>query len=575
MYDIKKAAVLGSGVMGAAIAAHLANAGLLITLLDIVPGEPTAEEAAKGLTLADRPVRDRFVQAAREKMAQPRATLLYEPKIIRRIRFGNLEDDLALLKDADWVIEVVVENLEIKTQLLKKIEPFLKPRAIISTNTSGISVNAIAEALPAERRNYFMVTHFFNPPRYMKLLELVAAKHTDEKAFSYMRGFCEDKLGKGVVAAKDTPGFVANRIGVYSLALVAAKTREYGLTIEEADALTGGDIGRPNTGTFRLIDMIGLDTTLSVANYQLKHVSNPAEAAILSVPEFLTRMQAAGLLGDKVKQGFYRKAEKETQVIQPETLTYRPRKEPDLPGLAEAAAAKSLPEKLALWYTSKEKAGRFVWDILKKTLLFAGGLIPEIADDAKSVDDGMKWGYNWAVGPFELWDMIGVQRSVERMRQEGEIIPPFVVEMLAAGRENFYDDVPVEADARKIAAGRLTKKQKSVLKNTDASLYDLGDGVACFVIHSPNSSVSGPVLECIHQAIREVTENYLGMIIASSGKNFCVGANLPMILELAEARDWKGLDALSDSFQKANMALKYCLKPIVAAPFGMTLGRRS
>ena len=572
MYDIKKAAVLGSGVMGSAIAAHLANAGLLVTLLDIVPNEPTTEEAAKGLTIEDRAVRDRFVQSARDKMTNPRAMLLYEPKFIRRLRFGNLEDDLELLRDADWVVEVVVENLDIKQKLLQKIEPFLKSGTILSTNTSGISVNALAKALPANRQKSFMVTHFFNPPRYMRLLELVAANNTDREVFAYMRRFCEDRLGKGVVIAKDTPGFVANRIGVFSLLLVAAKTLEYGLSIEAADALTSGDIGRPNTGTFRLIDMIGLDTTLSVANYQLKNVTDPAERSVLSVPDFLTKMQTEGLLGDKNKQGFYRKMNKETQVIQPDTLTYKAKQEPDIPGLAAVKAAKCLPEKLAFWLASEDKAGRFVWDVLKRTLLFAGGLIPEIADDAKSVDNGMKWGYNWTVGPFELWDMIGVRKSAERMQREGESLPLFVEKMLASGREKFYEDAPVTVEMRKIAVAGMRKRQKLVLGNADASVYDMGEGVACFVIHSPNSSVSEPVIECIHQAIREVEENYLGMIIASSGKNFCVGANLPMILGLAEAKDWKGLDALSASFQKANMALKYCAKPVVSAPFGMTLG---
>lgn len=571
-YDIKKAAVLGSGVMGAAIAAHLANAGLAVTLLDIVPPEPTAEENAAGLTLSDRAVRDRFVRSARDRMIQPRSTLLYEPSVIRRIRFGNLTDDLDLLRDADWVVEAVVENLAVKQNLLRNIESLLKPGVILSTNTSGISVNEIAEALPDGRRPHFLVTHFFNPPRTMKLLELVAGKSTDGQVFAVMRRFCEERLGKGVVVAKDTPGFIANRIGVYSLALVAAKAKEFGLTVEETDALTGSDIGRPNTGTFRLLDMIGLDTMLSVASYQRTHVADLAEREVLAVPEYLTRMQAAGLVGDKKKQGFYRKLDKEMQVLDLESLNYRPKQEPVIPGLATVKAAKTLPEKLALWLESTETAGRFVWEVLKRTLLFAGGLIPAIADDAAAVDDGMKWGYNWSVGPFELWDMIGVRSSVERMRREGETIPPFVAAMLSAGREKFYEGVKADEDRRKIAVTGLRQKQRRVLGNSDASLYDMDDGVACLVVHSPNSSLSQAVIDCIHAALPAVEENFLGLILASSGRNFCVGANLPMILGLAEAKDWQGLAALSDSFQKANMALKYCAKPVIAAPFAMTLG---
>lgn len=572
MYDIKKAAVLGSGVMGAAIAAHLANAGLLVTVLDIVPQTLTAEETAAGIALGDRPVRDRFVKAARDKMANQRSMLLYEPRTIQRIQFGNLEDDLELLREADWVVEAVLENLDVKKQLFGKIEPFLKPQAILSTNTSGISVNAIAEALSPERRRRFMVTHFFNPPRYMKLLELVAAESTSEEAFAYMRRYCEDRLGKGVVIAKDTPGFVANRIGVYSLALVAAKTQEYGLTVEEADALTGSDIGRPNTGTFRLIDMIGLDTTLAVADYQLKNVADPAERAVLTMPGFFAQMQEKGYIGDKKKQGFYRKIDKETQVIELDTLSYRSKLAAELPSLSMVKAAKTLPEKLTLWLTADDKGARFVWDILKRTLLFVGGLIPEVADDAASVDNGMKWGYNWTVGPFELWDMIGVRSSAERMKAEGETLPPFVEKLLASGREKFYEGVLVEEDFRKISISGIRKKQAPVLGNSDASLYDAGEGVACFVLHSPNSSLTESVIETIHLAVEKVESDYLGMIIASAGKSFCVGANLPMILGLAESKDWAGLDALSALFQKAFMALKYCPKPVVSAPFGMTLG---
>lgn len=572
MYDIKKAAVLGSGVMGAAIAAHLANAGLLVTLLDIVPKELTPEEAAKGLSLGDAAVRNRIVWAAREKINNPRAALLFEPGYGERIRFGNLEDDLGLLRDADWVVEVVVEDLKIKTKLLAKIEPWLKPQAIVSTNTSGISVNAMAQALTAERRKRFLVTHFFNPPRYMRLMELVAAADTAADAFAYMHRFCEDRLGKGVVVAKDTPGFVANRIGVYSLALAAAKTQEYGLTVEETDALTGGDIGRPHTGTFRLIDMIGLDTTLAVAKYQLQHVTDPAERAVLSMPDYMDGMLARGYLGDKCKQGFYRKADKEAQAIDLATLTYRAKQEAVLPTQAAVKAAKSLPEKLAVWLAADNVAGRFVWDVLKRTLLFAGGLIPEIAADAKSVDNAMKWGYNWTVGPFELWDMLGVRKSVQRMLREGERLPPFVAELLDSGREGFYAAPSPEADERKIAVAGLNKSRKLILGNADVSLYDLGEAVACLVLHSPNSSISELVIDGLRQAAQAVEENYRGMVIASSGKNFCVGANLPMILGLAEAKDWQGLDALSGGFQQANMALKYCTKPVVAAPFGMALG---
>ena len=572
MYDIKKAAVLGSGVMGGAIAAHLANAGLLVTLLDIVPGSLTPEEEAKGLTLQDKTVRNRIALQARDKMANARVMQLYTPGFIKRITFGNLDDDLGLLREADWVVEAVVENLAVKKQLLGKIEPFLKPRAIISTNTSGISVDAIAEALPPARRERFLVTHFFNPPRFMKLLELVPGTATSGEVTAYMAQYCEAKLGKGVVKAKDTPGFIANRIGVYSLALVAAKMRQYGLSVEEADALTGGEIGRPNTGTFRLIDMVGLDTLIAVADYQGKHVQDEQERKVLAMPEFFARMQAKGYLGDKKKQGFYKKTGQDTQVIDIASLEYRDRKPVELGSLAAAKSVKDLPGKLGVWLTAEDTAARFVWDVLKDTLLFAGSLIPEVADDAEAVDNAMKWGYNWEIGPFELWDMIGLPGSAARMKAEGAILPPFVAATIADGRTKFHDETAGAKDARKITAAAFLGKAAPALGNSDASLFDMGDGVACFVIHSPNSSATDKLVDILPVAIAEVEKNYLGMVIAGSGKNFCVGANLPMVLQHAEAKNWAAIETLSAAFQNAFMAIKYCAKPVVAAPYGMTLG---
>ncbi len=572
MYDIKKAAVLGSGVMGGAIAAHLANAGLLVTLLDIVPAGLTPEEEAKGLTLQDKTVRNRIVNLARDKMANARSMQLYTPGFIKRITFGNLEDDLGLLSEADWVVEAVVENLDVKKQLLGKIEPFLKPGAIISTNTSGISVDAIAECLPPARRKQFLVTHFFNPPRFMRLLELVPGRATAGDVTAYMAQYCEARLGKGVVLAKDTPGFIANRIGVYSLALVAAKMQEYGLSVEEADALTGGEIGRPNTGTFRLIDMVGLDTLIAVADYQRQHVTSEQEKKVLAMPGIFAGMQAKGLLGDKKKQGFYKKTGQDTQVLDLASLEYRDRKPVDLVSLGAVKSVKDLPGKLALWLAGGDAAASFVWDVLKETLLFAGGLIPEVADDAAAVDNAMKWGYNWDVGPFELWDMLGLPQSAARMKAEGAALPPFVAAVLAGGRTKFYDEKAGAKDARKITAASFVGKASPVLGNSDASLFDIGDGVACFVLHAPNNSATDKLVDILPAAVAAVEKNYLGMVIAGSGKHFCVGANLPMILQHAEAKDWAAIEKLSAAFQNAFLAIKYCAKPVVAAPYGMTLG---
>jgi len=572
MYDVKKAAVLGSGVMGAAIAAHLANAGISVTLLDIASTTLTDEEEKKGQTLTDITVRNRIVLKAKEQMQNAKAMLLYTPSNIDRITFGNFEDDLNQLADADWVIEVVVEKLAIKQQLFQRILPYLKKNTILSSNTSGISIHSLVEGLPDRIKENFLITHFFNPPRYMKLLEIVPSRYTNPDVYTYMVEFCEDKLGKGIVTAKDTPGFIANRIGVFSLALVINKMMKYDLSIEAVDELTGSHIGRPNTGTFRLLDIIGIDTMMSVADYQLQHVTNEAERNILRLPSFIKTMITKDYLGNKKKQGFYKKVDKDTLVINPQTLDYGAKNPVEFISLTAAKTQKTLPEKLKVLLQAEDNGGKFVWEVIKQTLLFAGGLIPEIADEPAAIDDGMKWGYNWEVGPFELWDMIGVKSSVSRMIAEGETIPPFVTELLAAGKDSFYDQNSACGNENKITATRLRRENSPVLTSSDASLIDMGDQIACFVLHSPNSSITDKVIDLLHKAIEETECNYKGMVIASTGKSFCVGANLPMILSYAQEKNWSALETLSANFQNMNMELKYCSKPIIVAPFGMTLG---
>lgn len=572
MYDIKKAAVLGSGVMGAAIAAHLANAGLKVTLLDIVPQKLNDEEKQKGLTLQDKAVRNRIVMKARERMKNPKSMLLYTPGNLDLVTFGNLEDDLGLLEDADWVIEAVVENLEIKKSLLKKVQPFFKEGVILSSNTSGISINAMCEALSEGLRKNFIVTHFFNPPRYMKLLEIIPAQTTCPAVVEYMAAFCERHLGKGVVLAKDTPGFIANRVGVFAMSSVMHKMQEHNLTVEEVDALTGSEIGRPRTGSFRLMDMVGIDTLVNVADYLKEHVPDESEKASLEIPQYIREMVGRGCLGDKAGQGFYKKENKQTLVIEPDTLAYRPKKEANFESLKLAQQKKKLQEKLLTLVYAGDTAGKFVWEVMKSTLLFCAGLIPQVAGDIESVDNAMKWGYNWEAGPFELWDLIGVRDSVEKMRAEGETIPALVEEALASGRENFYDRKTALDLGAKIQAGRLKNEGKTVLSNVHASLIDMGDDIACYVLHSPNNSISGEVISLITQAVAEVEKNYRGMVFAGYGKNFCVGADLRLVLRLAQNQDWPALEKLVADFQQVNLALKYSGKPVVAAPYAMTLG---
>lgn len=572
MYYIRKVAVLGSGLMGAGIAAHLANCGLEVILLDIAPKELNEDEKKKGLTLNHKEVKNRLVLNARERMKDKKSMLLYTGENIDLIKFGNLEDDLELLREVDWVIEAVVENEKIKKELYEKIQMYLKEDAFISTNTSGISVNSLSEALNKELKDRFFVTHFFNPPRYMKLLEIIPSNHTKPEILEYMTQFCENKLGKGVVIAKDTPGFIANRIGIYSLGLIIHKIYQHNLTFEEADALTGTEIGRPKTGTFRLLDMIGNDTALFVAEYLKENIKELKEKEILNFPSYIKEMVNKGYLGDKTKLGFYKKEGKDILVLEPETFNYRPKKKVEFIELEEAKKAKTLKEKLQTLVYGEGKPGNFLWDVIKNTLLFTAGLVPEISDSIKDIDNAMKWGFNWEVGPFELWDLIGVRKSTEKMKMEGETIPPIVNELLNSGKEQFYSDKKLDLNSKNISANSLKEQGKVIINNDHASLIDMGDNVACFVLHSPNSSVTGEVVEFTHKAISEVEKNYKGMIISSIGKNFCVGANLPFILNSAREKKWDAIDELVSDFQNMNMAIKYSSKPIVAAPYGMALG---
>ncbi|NLC06545.1 MAG: 3-hydroxyacyl-CoA dehydrogenase [Syntrophomonadaceae bacterium] len=572
VYDIKQAAVIGAGVMGSGIAAHLANAGIQVLLLDIVPDKLSDEEKKKGLTLEDKEVRNRFALKAKARMEDKRSTMLYTKENIKYLTFGNIEDDLEKLREADWVIEAVIENQQIKQDVYKKIEPYLKDNAILSSNTSGISINALSEGLNEKLKARFLGTHFFNPPRYMKLVEIIPSKNTSKDTIELIMNFCERKLGKGVVQAKDTPGFIANRVGVYALGIIMHKILEYDLSFEEADALTGVEIGRPKTGTFRLLDIIGIDTLTLVAEYLKENVTDAKEKEILKMPEYVKEMVRKNLLGDKVKSGFYKKEGKETLVLNHQDFSYRSKEKIDLAELNEIKKIKDFGKKLNTLVYGKNKLNQFVWDVIKETLLFSAKMVPEISDDIVDIDNAMKWGYNWEVGPFELWDIIGVKKSVDRMKAEGEDIPPIVSELINSGKDKFYDEKQLDLSKKRITPLNLYKNGRSVIKSDHISLFDMGDDVACMILHSPNSSITDQVVEFTHQALKEVEVNYKGVIFASVGKNFCVGANLPYILENSRAKNWKAIENLVTTFQGMNMALKYSNRPVIAAPYAMTLG---
>lgn len=587
--QIKKAAVLGAGVMGAAIAAHLANVGVPTLLLDIVPRDLTEEEKARKLTLENPAVRNRFAAKGKEGAVKARPAALYVKDDAELLTVGNFEDDLPQLAEADWIIEVVIENLAIKKDLLKKVEKYRRPGTILSTNTSGISVNAISEDLSEECRRHFLGTHFFNPPRYMKLLEIIPGRDTLPEVVEYMSWFCERVLGKGIVIAKDTPNFIANRIGVHGIIAIIQAMVEMGMSVEQVDAITGPVMGRPKSASFRTLDMVGLDTFVHVARNVYEQVSDPKEKAELDTPQFVLEMVRQGWLGDKTRQGFYKKSrdKKEKLVLDYKTMEYVPASKVKLGSVEAAKNAGGLKEKLNAMVYAKDAAGELAWKVTKKVLLYSGSRLPEIADDIVAVDSGMRWGFNWKLGPFETWDAIGVEKSAARMEQEGETLPQVVVDLLNSGKKTFYTKIDGQQHYFDFRTGEyasmaekpdlivlksLKERQKVINRNPGASLIDIGDDVVCLEFHSPNNAIGQDIVDMINWAVPEVEKNYRGMVVGNQGSNFCVGANLMLILMEAQDENWDEIEQIVKDFQYGLLRMKYCSRPVVAAPFGMTLG---
>jgi 3-hydroxyacyl-CoA dehydrogenase len=582
--QIKKAAVLGSGVMGSGIAAHLANIGIPTLLLDIAPRELTDAEKAKGLTLEDKAVRNRISEGNRQKLLKQKPAPLTSKNNIALVEAGNFEDDMERLKDVDWIIEVVVENLAIKKQVFEKVDQSRKPGSIVSSNTSGISVEAMSEGRSEDFQKHFLGTHFFNPPRYLKLLEVIPTKNTSSEVLSFMKQFGEDVLGKGVVEAKDTPNFIANRIGTYGLLITVQEMLKGGYSIGEVDSITGPLIGRPKSATFRTLDVVGLDTFIHVANNVYDQVDGK-EKEVFEVPGFMKVMQEKGWLGSKSGQGFFLKKGKEILELNPESLEYGPRKKLKTASTELSKQEKGTPGKLKALVYSDDRAGQLLWNILSPALLYSAQLLGEIADDVTAIDKAMKWGFGWELGPFETWDAIGVGKSVQKMEDAGEEVPAWVKDMLEKGFDSFYKEEEgkqyfyhngeyrlIEENPKAINLKQIKKQKGVIKKNTGASLIDLGDGVALLEFHSQSNAIGLDIIQMINFAVDEVEKNYKGLVIGNQGKNFCVGANLGMILMEAQDDNIYELDMVVRQFQNAMMKIKYSAKPVVAAPFGMTLG---
>ncbi|WP_096436779.1 3-hydroxyacyl-CoA dehydrogenase/enoyl-CoA hydratase family protein [Alteribacter populi] len=583
---IGKVAVLGSGVMGSGIAAHLANIGIPSLLLDIVPKELTEAEKKKGLTLENKTVRNRLAAEAIGKLKKQKPAPLAKKANAELITPGNIDDDMEKLGEVDWIIEVVVENLDIKRKVFEKVEAYRKPGSIVSSNTSGISIEAMSEGRSEDFRAHFLGTHFFNPPRYLKLLEVIPTKATKPEVFEYVKTFGENVLGKGVVEAKDTPNFIANRIGTYGLLVTVREMTKRGFSVGEVDSVTGPAIGRPKSATFRTLDVVGLDTFLHVAKNVYDQVEGE-EKDVFDPPAFMKEMAKKGWIGSKSGQGFYlkQKGENGSEILELdyETMEYGPRKKLKAPSVQQSKQAKSKADKLKALVYADDRAGELVWNILKPVLLYSGEKLHEIADNVKAVDEAMKWGFGWELGPFETWDAIGIEKSVKRMEEEGETIPESVKKMLESGVTSFYGEnneyfengvyVKAEFNPKIINLKTLKKEEiKVIMKNAGASLIDIGDGVANLEFTSPNNSIGLDVMQMISKSIDEVEKNYKGLVINNQGKNFCVGANLMMILMEAQDMNYPELDLVVRQFQKTMAKIRYSGKPVVAGTFGMTLG---
>ena len=590
MKRIHKVAVLGAGTMGARIAAHFANAGVPSYLLDIVPAD------------ADAASRNKIASAGLEAAKKSKPAAFMDASLARLVTVGNFEDDLKKLADVDWIIEAVVENLELKRALLKKVEAIRKPGTIITTNTSGLPVGKIAEGFSDDFRKNWFGTHFFNPPRYMRLLELIPTPEADRAAMDAIAHFCDVQLGKGAVWAKDTPNFIGNRIGTFSVLNVMRLMQEMDFSIEDVDALTGQAVGWPKSATFRTIDLVGLDILGHVVSNMMQNVHD--ERSELKLPDFYKQMLERKWLGDKTKGGFYKKVksvdgkEDERMAIDWKTLEYRPRQKPKFAALDMAKNVEDTGARVRMLLgmdgsTGKsDKAGAFLWQALSDLWTYCANRVPEISDSIVEIDRAMKMGFNWELGPFELWDAVGVEPTVARMTSENKPVADNVKKLLASGKRNWYEDTPKTPSGRayfdlviagykpvEVSSGvwsvAVAKKSNGVVKkNSGASLVDLGDGVGCIEFHSKMNSLGADIISLITQSLKPggPGDNFDAFVITNDATNFSVGANLMLLLMSVQEGEWDDVDLVIRQFQGMTQAIKFSPKPVVVSAFGLCLG---
>lgn len=589
---VRKAAVLGAGTMGAGIAAHLSNAGVPTLLLDIAPKELTADEEKYGLSLDSPTVRNRIVNSLFDaaKKLKPAPFMLADNA--KLIKLGNFQDDLEKIRDCDLVIEAVVENLEIKHKLFAEVEKHRKPGTVIASNTSGIPIDAIAEPFSDDFKEHFLGIHFFNPPRYMKLVEVIPGTRTSGEIACKITGFLDRRLGKGVVPAKDRPNFIANRIGTFGMMATVHEMLAMGFTPTEVDQMTGKAIGHASSATFRTSDLVGLDVLAHVNKNLYPAVPDDEDRDVFKLPELIERMLDAKLLGDKTKGGFYKKsndAEGKTQILELdlETFEYKPQQKSKFPSLDAAKQIEDLPRRIRSLVWGEDRVGDFLWKTMSRTFRYSANRIPEIADTIVEIDNAIKWGFGWEIGVFESWDAVGVAESIERMRSEGQQIPESVEKMIASGATSFYRSENGFTFYYDLVAGgykpmperpgvlvlKSVKDRTGVIKaNAGASLIDIGDGVACLEFHSKMNSIGADTVGMMNFALDEVERNFKGLVVGNQGGNFSAGANIMMLLLAAQEEEWDDINLIVAGLQRAVMRLRYSPKPVVTAPYGLTLG---
>lgn len=584
--NIKKVAVIGSGIMGSGIACHFANIGVEVLLLDIAPKELTEAESKKGLTLESKAVRNRMVNDHLANALKSKPSPIYHQSFASRITTGNTTDDMSKIATCDWIIEVVVERLDIKKSVFEQIEKFRKPGTLITSNTSGIPIHFMSEGRSEDFQKHFCGTHFFNPARYLKLFEIIPGPQTSSEVLDFLNGYGEKFLGKTSVVAKDTPAFIGNRIGIFGIMSLFHQVKEMGLTIEEVDKLTGPVIGRPKSATFRTVDVVGLDTLVHVANGIYENCKSDEALELFKLPEFINKMMENKWLGSKTNQGFYKKVDKDILSLDLDTLEYRAAKRASFATLELTKTIDKPIDRFKVLVTGKDKAGEFYRKNFAAMFAYCSNRIPEITDAFYKIDDAMKAGFGWENGPFEIWDAIGVQKGIELMQAEGYQPASWVNDMLASGNASFYsvkdgatyfynkdskqtDKIPGQ-DAFIILDN--IRESKKVWNNSESIITDLGDGILNLEFTSKMNSIGAGVLQGINKAIDMAEKGYEGLVIGNQGANFSVGANLAMIFMLAVEQEYDELNMAIKMFQDTMMRCRYSSIPVIAAPHGMTLG---